>query len=490
MKSTGADGPDLSTHRVPSIPEKSVVEKYGVEPIPAVERTGRWSDLFAILFTWNSSPLVLVIGALAVLVGGLSVWWAAIAVGLGALCGSFCLIIVARVGVDYGLPGQVAMRATFGQWGARGLTSPYRIIATCYWFAAQALAAAFGVRAIILTLTGYDLQLVPSALAIAAIGAFLAAIGFDALRYFVRVVLPLTLVAIVLLAVLFVTTSDPAWSTGSVLDSNEFAFTWLGFATFFTAFWSGQLTAVMSVADFCRYTRSRLDMAAGVVLGTTMASFIAAWLGAYAAVAIGSNSPFAAATELTQNTAALAFLLFVVLAQAISVNIMNVYNGGLSLVNTIPRMGRFLATIAVSLVAVVLSAFPGLIENAQEWFIHLGNVAAPIAGVVIVDYAILKRTRLDIVGLFDPSGRYRFLGGINPAALVAAGAGVAVYYAVPATWVEVVWGLGVAGVLYALVALLQARIWPRMRDGIVPAEADEAGREDPASASWKPELTI
>ncbi|MFQ5426489.1 MAG: purine-cytosine permease family protein, partial [Gaiellales bacterium] len=422
---------DPSTQRVSAHRLPRGVEKYGVEPIPADRRTTRWTDLFAILFTWNLSPLVLVLGALAVIAGGLPVWWAAAAVGLGALLGSLFLIVAAQVGVDYGLPGQVAMRGTFGQWGARGLTSPYRIVATCYWFAAQALAAAIGVRAIVDVLVGYDLGLVLSSVVVAAIGALLAVIGFDALRYFVRVVLPLTLVAVVILVVLFLTTSAEGWSTGSVLSSSEFTFTWVGFATFLAAVWGGQLTAVMSIADFCRYTSSRVHMQVGVVLGTTLSSFIAAWIGAYAAVAVGSSSPFAAAAGLTQNKALLSFLLLTVLAEAISVNIMNVYNGGLSLVNTIPRLGRFLATAAISLIAVALSAFPDLIENAQQWFIHLGNVAAPIAGVVIVDYAVLKRTHLDVIGLFDPAGRYRFLSGLNLASIAAVGIGVAVYYAVP-----------------------------------------------------------
>src|SRR3990172_5139710 len=99
------------------------VEEFGIEPIPAELRTVGWRDLFAILFTFNLSPLVYVLGAIAVTAGGLPLWWAATSIGLGTLVANLMLIVVARVGVDYGLPGQVAMRATFGQWGARALTS-------------------------------------------------------------------------------------------------------------------------------------------------------------------------------------------------------------------------------------------------------------------------------------------------------------------------------------------------------------------------------
>lgn len=449
------------------------IERYGVEPVPEAERTTGWRDLFAILFTWNSSPLVFVLGALAASAAGLPVWWAATALAAGALAGSLMLVVAAQVGADYGLPGQVAMRGTFGFWGARGLTSPYRIVATVYWFAAQALAAAIGVRELVRAMTDYDMGLVPASLVIAAIGAVLAAIGFDALRYFVRVVLPLTLIALVIMVVVFLTTSDAAFATSAVLSSSEFELTWLAFATFAGAFWAGQLTAIMSVADFTRYARSRRHMQVGIVSGTTLGTFVAAWVGAYAAVAVDASSPFAAAAELTGHKALLSILLLAILAQAISSNIMNVYQAGLSLVNTIPRLGRLVSTLLVSAVAVGISGFPDLIEDAQQWFTDLGNVAAPIAGVLLVDYAVLKRTQLDVIGLFEARGRYRFIAGVNPAALVAVAIGVAVYYAVPETWLKVVWGVGVAAAVYGALALVQARVWPRLREGIVPAQTPE-----------------
>jgi purine-cytosine permease-like protein len=456
-------------HRVPL-----GIERYGVEPVPPELRTTGWRDLFAILFTWNSSPLVLVLGALAASAAGLPVWWAATALSLGALLGSLMLIVVAQVGVDYGLPGQVAMRGTFGLWGARGLTSPYRIVATIYWFAAQALAAAIGVRELVRALADYDLGLVPTALVIAAIGGVLAVVGFDALRYFVRIVMPLTLIALVIMVALFLTTDDPAFGTSAVLSSSSFTFTGVAFATFLTAYWAGQLTAIMSVADFARYARSRRQMQVGIVGGTTLGTFVAAWVGAYSAVAIGSSTPFAAAAGLTSQKVLLAILLVAILAQAVSSNIMNVYQAGLSLVNSIPRLGRLVSTIAVSVVAVSISGFPDLINDAQQWFTHLGNVAAPIAGVILVDYALLKRTHLDVVALFEPHGRYRYIAGINPAALVAVGVGVGVYYAVSESWVKVIWGVGVTAALYGVLAIVQARIWPRLGDAIVPAEAEQS----------------
>ena len=61
------------------------------------------------------------------------------------------------------------MRASLGFWGARLLSSPYRVVASTYWFAAQALAGALGLQAVIQAMTGRHVSLVPMALALAAL---------------------------------------------------------------------------------------------------------------------------------------------------------------------------------------------------------------------------------------------------------------------------------------------------------------------------------
>ena len=52
------------------------VEEYGIEPIPLELRTAGWPDLFAVNFTFFLNPVMYVLGALAVLEGGLPLPWA------------------------------------------------------------------------------------------------------------------------------------------------------------------------------------------------------------------------------------------------------------------------------------------------------------------------------------------------------------------------------------------------------------------------------
>ena len=113
-----------------------------------------------------------------------------------------------------------------------------------------------------------------------------------------------------------------------------------------------------------------------------------------------------------------------------------------------------------------------MIEEAERWVAHLGNVAAPLTGVVLADYLLVKRGRIDVAALFDPAGRYRYVGGVNVAALIGVAAGVAVYSAVPHAWLKVVWGLGAAAAVYvALEPLQQALI---ARSGRAPATTEPA----------------
>jgi len=51
------------------------------------------------------------------------------------------------------------------------------------------------------------------------------------------------------------------------------------------------------------------------------------------------------------------------------------------------------------------------------------------------------------------------------AALVAVAAAVAVYYAVPQTWIKVLWGVGVGAVGYLVVEAIQSAMVSRSRPG-------------------------
>ena len=433
------------------------VERYGAEPVPPAERTVGWADLFAINFTFFLNPVMMVLGALAVLESGLPVVWAIVATLVGQVLAYTALTIVAQPGVDDGLPGQVTMRAPFGELGARALTSPYRVVASTYWFAAQALVAAFGIQAIADALSGSRPPLVPTALAIAVVQAGVAALGFDVMRWLLRLVLPLSVGSALVLVGLWLAADEPAYDVGRVLDAPEQELTWLGFATVVTVMCGSSLTLVTNISDLCRYSRSRRDMRIGLISSTLVATTVTSLVGAVFASGGGEANPFVAASELTSSDLILCLLLVAVVVQTFAANLTNVYTAGLSLVSSLPGLGRLRATILVGAAAVFLSAFPSLIEEAQDWITHLGNLAAPITGVVLADYLVRRRGRLDVAALYASSTGRRLRERVDLAALAAVAAGTAAYSLVPHAWLKVVWGAATG----AAVLLLARRVAER-----------------------------
>jgi purine-cytosine permease-like protein len=430
------------------------VESFGVEPVPAELRTAGWRDLFAINFTFFLNPVMYVLGALAVLEGGLPLPWAMVAMVAGQALAFAALVIVARPGVDDGLPGQVAMRATFGQLGARALTSPYRVVAATYWFAAQALTAAFGIQALVVAMGGGRPPLVPTSLCVAVVQGALAVLGFDVMRWLLRVVLPFSAVSAGIIVCLYLTTDDPRYALDRVLEGPDQQATWVGFATFVSVMCGSSLTLVTNVADLCRYTPTRRDMQVGLVSSALISAAVTTFVGGYAAAASGETNPFVAVSSLTSNELLLVLLLAAIVVQTLAANLTNVYTAGMSLVNTAPSLGRLWATVIAAVAAVALSAFPSFIEEAQDWITHLGNVAAPLTGVVLADYLVRNKDGIDVAALFDPGGRYRFHRGLSLEAVAGVAAGVALFYAVPDGWLKVAWGAGAAAAVYlALVSL-------------------------------------
>ena len=439
------------------------VEAYGVEPIPPALRTVGWRDLFAINFTFFLNPVMYVLGSLAVVAGGLPLWWAVAAMVTGQALAFALLALVAEVGVDHGLPGQVALRASLGVWGARLLSSPYRVVAATYWFAAQALTSAYGLQAIAVAITGSRPPLVPIALGLAVVHASLAVLGFDVMRYVLRVLLPLSLALTGVLLALYFTAGDPQFAVHRVFASPEQRFTWTGFATYVTVMCGASLTLVTSVADICRYTRGRRDMRVALVGSAVTSAVVTTFVGGYAAAATGQSNPFVAVAGLTTVDAVLVVVGLAVVVQSLAANVTNVYTAGLSLVNAVPSLGRLRASVAVAVLAIALSGFPDFVDHAQRWIVHLGNVAAPLTGVLLADYLFVRRRHVDVDALYEPLGGYRFVRGVNVAAFAAVAAAVGVYYAVPHAWVKVVWGVGVGLAAYLALRLVQDSVVTRQR---------------------------
>jgi nucleobase:cation symporter-1, NCS1 family len=83
------------------------------------------------------------------------------------------------------------------------------------------------------------------------------------------------------------------------------------------------------------------------------------------------------------------------------------------------------------LVPAVAVFFPSVMyDNFFKFLVYTSLGFAPLSGVYLVDFFFLRRTRLHVRDLYEPSSRsrYAFWGDFNPAAIAAVIVGAVVYY--------------------------------------------------------------
>jgi len=78
---------------------------------------------------------------------------------------------------------------------------------------------------------------------------------------------------------------------------------------------------------------------------------------------------------------------------------------------------------------IALLAMPWKILESTEgyiftWLVGYSALLGPVAGIMLVDYYLLRGTRLDLKELFDEHGAYAYRNGWNIAAIAALLAGV------------------------------------------------------------------
>ena len=112
---------------------------------------------------------------------------------------------------------------------------------------------------------------------------------------------------------------------------------------------------------------------------------------------------------------------------------------------------------------------PDVLNNYLNYVSMLGNFFSPIAGVLVFDYLLLKRTRLDVPSLFRLNGRYRYWGGFNLVAVAWTALGFLFYmFVVPMSWIPALTTLLFTGIGYSVTAMVVASRSRPMAMGSTP----------------------
>ena len=381
---------------------------------------------------------------------GLSWRMALLAVLLGNLIVWIPLVINAHPGTKYGIPFPVYARASFGTRGAH-VPAVLRAVVACGWFGIQTWVGGLAIHAILETLwpawsrLGGGAQFmghtVPEYLAFLlfwAVNLYFVYAGTDGIKWLETLAAPLLIAAG--LALLWWAASAvggfgallrqaDGLSAGRTGAGSAF----LPWVTAMVGYWA---TLSLNISDFTRYARSQRDQTVGQALGllTTMPLFAFIGIAVTSATVIVYGqaiwNPVELVARLTreQGSAWLGIVSMIVIAVAtLTTNIAaNIVSPAFTLANLAPRRISFRTGGVIAAVTGLL-IFPWkLLDVYQGWLLSYSGLLGAVGGVILADYLLVRRGRLDVRGLYDENGPYRYANGVNPRALAALAAGVAV----------------------------------------------------------------
>ena len=198
-------------------------------------------------------------------------------------------------------------------------------------------------------------------------------------------------------------------------------------------FWA---TVALNIPDFTRYARSQraqvLGQALGLPTAMTLYSFIGVAVTSASAVLFGR--PIWDPVELLGkfNQPVVSFIALVALLTAtLNTNVAaNVVSPSNDFSNLNPRRISFrVGGIITGLVGVLLMPWKLLSDFSAyifAWLVGYSGLLGPIAGIMITDYFLIRRSHLRVADLYRRQGIYEYDNGVNLRAVTALAAGVVV----------------------------------------------------------------
>jgi nucleobase:cation symporter-1, NCS1 family len=343
------------------------------------------------------------------------------------------------------VPFPVLARAAFGIHGAH-LPSILRGLVACGWFGIQTWFGGFAIYQLLDLLLGGALQgadlpilgINPGELACFLLfwlmQVALIWFGVESIRWLETLAAPfLIAIGLALLGWAWVAAGGfgPMLSTPSAFapggpKEGQFWSVFFPSLTAMVGFWA---TLSLNIPDFTRYAKSQRDQLLGQALGlpTTMALFAFISVAVTSATVVVFGEPIPDPTVLAGKLGGglvVLVSLFALIVATLTTNIAaNVVSPANALVNVSPANVSFRTGGLVTAAIGVLIMPWKLIESTEgyifTWLIGYSALLGPIGGILIADYFLLRRTRLDLDGLYRLRGPYTYVGGVNPAAVIA-----------------------------------------------------------------------
>jgi len=421
---------------ITSIADQKLINK-DLSPTKISERS--WGT-YAIAALWigmsvNIPTYMLASGLIA---GGMNWWQALMTIGLGNLIILIPMVLNAHAGTKYGIPFPVLARASFGTKGSN-IPALLRAIVACGWFGIQTWIGGQAINSLIIIILpewaifswgpGIGFML------FWAMNVYFIVKGIESIKWLESYGAPfLLLVGLGLLTWAYVNAGGfgPILSQPSKFTTTgEFWKFFIPSLTGMVGFWA---TLSLNIPDFTRYAKSQKSQMIGQALGLPPAMILFSFIGiavTSATVIIFGEAIWDPVALLSrfESPVVVAISLFSLIIATLTTNIAaNVVSPANDFANFSPKHINFVKGGLITAVLGIMMMPWKLLSDYSAyifgWLIGYSSFLGPIAGILICDYFIIRKRKLNAKDLYDPKGEYSYIKGFNLKAIYALAAGV------------------------------------------------------------------
>jgi NCS1 family nucleobase:cation symporter-1 len=375
--------------------------------------------------------------ASGMIAGGMNWKQAIFTVFLGNMIVLIPMLLNAHAGAKYGIPFPVFARSSFGVLGAN-VPAILRALVACGWFGIQTWIGGEAINTMLAALIhGWDHRWICFFI-FWLINLAVILRGIETIKYLQGIAAPVLLaLGLAMLGWAF----HKAGGFGPMLSAPSKFQTFGEFFKFFVpslngvvAFWA---TVALNIPDFTRYAKGQKEQVLGQAMGlpTTMTlySFIGVAVTSATVVVFGQAiwDPVVVLSRLGSPIAVVVAMIALLLA-TLNVNVAaNVVSPANDFSNVYPRrisfkMGGLITCVVGGLVFQPWKLMANYGNYIFGWLGGYSSFLGAIAGVLIADYFIVRKTIILPEDLYDRGTFYEFTRGFNWRAIGSLAAGIAV----------------------------------------------------------------
>ncbi|MNQ66850.1 putative allantoin permease [compost metagenome] len=354
---------------------------------------------------------------------GLSVGEALLAILLANIVVLVPLTLNAFPGTKYGIPFPVLLRSSFGVIGSN-VPCLIRAVVACGWFGIQTMFGGLAIHLLLGSIFEPWKSLGGSGEVIGfmifwTLNLWVVLRGAESIKWLETLSAPLLVLVgagLLVWALPNVSLSELLAQPAKRPEGASVTGYFLAGLTAMVGFWA---TLSLNIPDFSRYAKSQKDQIIGQILGLPLTMFLFAALGVVLTAASASLVGETVADPVSlighiQSPGWVALAMALIIVATLSTNTAaNIVSPTNDFQNLAPkRIDRTKAVLLTGLIGLALMGHEllkklGLLVSDlslesvySNWLLGYSSLLGPIAGIMVVDYFLIKKQRLDLAGLY------------------------------------------------------------------------------------------